>query len=104
LAVGVGPGQLGYQSPEAFLAANPRADATCVYTISGTPGAGDIVAITLTNPLLPGGALPVSYTALGAISVAVFAAEVAKVINANQTARAFGVSASTVGTGAVTVA
>ena len=91
-------------SPEAYLAANPRADATGVVTISGTPGTGDIVALTLTNKVLPGGSLTVSYTAPSAITVAVYAAELAKLFNANQVARAFGITASTIGTGVLTIA
>lgn len=92
-ALSVGAGQVGYLSPEAYLAANPRADASDTLTITGTPGAGDIVAVTLTNPILPNGALTLTYTVSGSPTVTQVAAGIVALINASQTCRAFGIVA-----------
>ncbi len=90
--------QIGYQSPEAFLAANPRSDATGSVTIGGAVTAGDTIELTLTNAVLPGGSVSVTYTVLAADTVTTIAAALAGLIAANQTCRAFGISASVGGT------
>lgn len=90
--------QIGYQSPEAYLAANPRNDATDSVTIGGTVTTGDTVELTLTNALFPGGAVSVTYTVLAADTVTTIAAALAALIANNQICRAFGISASVGGT------
>lgn len=46
--VASGAGTTDSTSPAAFLAANPRVDATVTATIGGTPAAGDTVTLTVT--------------------------------------------------------
>lgn len=94
-AVVTANGQVGYQSPEAFLAANARADATSgAMTITGSPGAADTLAVTITNAVLPGGFQTLTYTVSGTPTVTVVAAGVAAMINNDPTCRAFGINAS----------
>lgn len=45
------------------LALNPRVVATSTVTLTGSPANGDVLSLTLSNPVLPGGALVVSFTA-----------------------------------------
>lgn len=103
LAMNIGANQAGYASPEAFLAANPRGDATGgALTITGSPGAGDTVAVTLTNKVFPGGAIVMTYTVSGTPTVTVVADGIAQMINNNQSCRAFGINASSLA-GVVTI-
>ena len=103
LAMNVGANQAGYASPEAFLAANPRADATGgALTLTGSPGAADLATLTLTNPVFPGGKITLVYTVAGTPTVTVVADGIAQMINASQVCRAFGVNASSLA-GVVTV-
>ena len=98
-----GVDQLVAASPEAFLAANPRADATGgAMTFTGSPGAADLATVTLTNKLFPGSAIVLVYTVSGTPSVTVVAAGVAAMINDSQLCRAFGINASSLA-GVVTV-
>lgn len=51
------------QNPGQFLVSNPRVAAVCDVTLSTNPTNGDVLTLTLTNPVLVGGSLSVSFTA-----------------------------------------
>lgn len=51
------------QNPFKFLQSNPRAAALCAVTLSTNPTDGDVLTLTLSNPVLNGGSLAVSVTA-----------------------------------------
>ena len=108
LAANVGPGQIAYLSPATFMAENVRADAVGgALTITGAPGAGDTVAVTLTNPVFTNagyaaGAFTETYTVSGSPTVTVVADGIAQMINDSPTCRAFGITASSLA-GVVTI-
>ena len=98
--VATGSGTLGLQSPAAFLAANPRANATVTATIGGTITAGDILTLELTNNVFSNIVLqntaltPIishSYTVVAGDSVATIAQAFAKAFNDDAVAQGFGV-------------
>ncbi len=60
------------QSPNAYLAANPRVNSTATVTVGGTAASGDVATVTLTNPVwknsvlgITNGTVTITYT-LGA--------------------------------------
>lgn len=75
--VASGRGTVGLMSPQAYLAANPRVNATATVTLGGTVAASDVTTVTVTHAQLPGGALTESYTATGSDTLATIAEELA---------------------------
>ena len=91
-------GVVGLMSPAAFLAANPRTDATETATIGGTITAADTVALTFTCGTLPGGSLTVRYTVDASDDVAAVAEGLLDLINSSAVAQNVGLYAEMGGT------
>jgi hypothetical protein len=66
-------------------------------TISGTPTAGDTIAITLINPNVPGGTQTVTYTVQGTDTLTTIAAAIAALINGSQQIASANFAASAAG-------
>lgn len=66
-------------------------------TVGGVVTAGEAAVLTLTNPIISGGARTVSYTVLGTDTPATIAAALAALINGDQPLAAAGFSASATG-------
>lgn len=80
-------------SPAQFLAQNPRTNATVTATVGGTAASGDVVTVTLTNPVwnngnlgITGGAVTVTYTLSGTDTLDSVAEELATLINTSAAA------------------
>jgi phage tail sheath gpL-like len=93
-----GQGSLDHQNPAAFLAANPRVDATVQATVTGTITNLDVVTITATTGLLPGGAASVTYTVVTADTTTTIAEGIANAINTSSVMQSVGIYATLVGT------
>src|SRR5579871_754541 len=76
------------QSPAQVLAANPRAVASCTVTLSTNPTDGDVLTLTLTNPVLPSGSLAVNFTAASDTTTTA-AAKLAAALTSNLTAMSY---------------
>lgn len=84
--------------------ADPRADATGTGTPGGTIAAGHTITVTITNPVLPGGQVQVTYVTVSGDTVETVGTGIADAINANGTLRDFGISAQVnLTTGVVTL-
>ncbi len=97
---------LGLSSPAAFLAANPRADATATATIGGTITTDDEVTLVVTNPIfgqprfgsLSPAEISHTYTAISSDTTATVAEGLADLFNDDPVAQAAGLRADVGGT------
>lgn len=90
------------QSPAQVLAANPRVAASCAGTLSTNPSNGDILTLTVSNNVFPGGAIVINYTA-SSDTVITVAAHLASALTSNSVAQAFQVFGTSAGTDVFTV-
>lgn len=81
-------GVLVGQTPAELLAANPRVAATDVGTLTTNPTDGDVLTLTVTNNVLPGGSLAVSVTA-ASDTVITAAAKLASALTSSLTAHMY---------------
>jgi hypothetical protein len=99
----VAGGQAQLLGTAAFLKTFPRVAATVACTIGGSYSSGDVVTLTFTSPVFPGGAIAVAYALLvGDNSAAIVADRIAGAVNGNSQCQSFGISASTNGAGVIT--
>lgn len=94
-----GQGSLDHQNPAAFLVANPRVDATVQGTVTGSITNGDVVTITATTGLLPGGSANVTYPVVTSDTTTTVAEGIANAINSSAVFQSVGIFAELVGTG-----
>ncbi len=96
LPVADGRGGLGYQTPNNALASSSmaRAAASATATVGGTAAAGDVVSVTIDNPVFErfGGAQTISVT-VGTDTLEQVAEALASGINDNPVCRGFGIRA-----------
>jgi hypothetical protein len=97
-SVASGSGTIDHDSPAAFLAANPRVNATATATIGGSVTTGDILTLELANNLFPSGLISHTYTATSSDTIGTIAEAFAKLFNDDANAQAFGVEVDAGGT------
>ena len=91
-AVAMGP-EIVPQSPAQILAANARVNASLALTVGAAVATSDVLDVTLTNAVLPAGALTVSVTATVSDTDATLAEKLAAKINLNLICRQYDIVA-----------
>lgn len=95
-------GVLQGQSPAQLLVTFPRVAATDVGTLTTNPADDDVLTLTVTNLVLPGGSLSVSITA-ASDTVITAAAKLASALTSNATAHMYDLFGTSVGNDTFTV-
>lgn len=89
--VASGAGTFDQVAPATYLASNPRANATATATLGGTVTSGDVLTLTLSNPIFPNGLISHSITAGGSDTLNSLAEAFAKAFNDDTTAQQYGI-------------
>lgn len=83
-------------SPAEVLVLNPRAAASSTLTFTTSPTNGDVLSVTLTNPVLPGGSLVASITASSDTAITV-ASKLAAAITSSLVAMQYNIYGTALG-------
>lgn len=94
-----GQGTFDHQNPAAYLAANPRVDASGTGTVAGTITNGDTVTVKVALATLPNGSATVAYPVVTADTATTVAEGVANAFNNSAVMQAAGLFAEMGGTG-----
>src|ERR1700693_3868184 len=96
-ATGPMPASVSHSSPAAYLASNPRVNATATATIGGSVTTGDEITIEIVNGSFPGGLLSHTYTTVGGDTVTTIAEQLADLFNADPIAAQFDIECTLAG-------